>query len=100
MKSALLRIYLKQNSTCHGKSVHEAVLELLRDSGVSGATLLRGIEGYGTDGKIHTLKILEWSNELPAVVEAVDDEEKTGVLVPKLREIAGKKLMTTGSRDS
>ncbi|AKB16998.1 MULTISPECIES: DUF190 domain-containing protein [unclassified Methanosarcina] len=94
MSSALLRIYLKQNSTYHGKSIHEAVLELLRDSGIIGATLLRGIEGYGTDGKIHTLKILELSNGLPVVVEAVDSEEKIRALVPKLREIVGKELMT------
>ena len=94
MSSALLRIYLKQNTTYYGKSVHEAVLELLRDSGIRGATLLRGIEGYGTDGKIHTLKILEWSNELPVVVEAVDKEEKIRALVPQLREIVGKELMT------
>ncbi|MFZ2498114.1 DUF190 domain-containing protein [Methanosarcina sp.] len=94
MSSALLCIYLKQTSTQHGKSVHKAVLELLRDSDISGATLLRGIEGYGTDGKIHTLKILELSNDLPVVVEAVDREEKIRALVPKLREIVGKELMT------
>ena len=68
--------------------------ELLRDSNIRGATLLRGIEGYGTDGKIHTLKILEWSNDLPVVVETVDNEEKIRALVPKLREIVGKELMT------
>ncbi|WP_440946236.1 DUF190 domain-containing protein [Methanosarcina sp. T3] len=94
MQSALLRIYLKQNATYHGKSVHEAVLELLRDSGIGGATLLRGIEGYGEDGKIHTLKILNLSYDLPVVVEAVDSEEKIRALVPKLREIVGKELMT------
>ena len=94
MSVALLRIYLKQNSTYHGKSVHEAVLELLRDSGISGATLLRGIEGYGTDGKIHTLKILELSSDLPVVVEAVDSEEKLRTLVPQLKEIVGKELIT------
>ncbi|AAM03653.1 TPA: DUF190 domain-containing protein [Methanosarcina acetivorans] len=94
MQSALLRIYLKQNVTYHGKSVHEAILELLRDSGISGATLLRGIEGYGADGKIHTLKILNLSNDLPVVVEAVDEEEKIRALVPKLREIIGEELMT------
>ena len=94
MPSALLRIYLKQNSTYHGKSVHEAVLKFLLDSGIRGATLLRGIEGYGADRKIHTLKILELSNDLPVVVEAVDDEEKIRALVPQLREIIGKELMT------
>lgn len=94
MKFVLLRIYLKQNSTYHGKSVHEAVFELLRDSGISGATLLRGIEGYGEDGKIHTLKILNLSIELPVVVETVGNEEKIRALVPKLREIVGKELMT------
>ncbi|AKB76325.1 hypothetical protein MSLAZ_3064 [Methanosarcina lacustris Z-7289] len=62
MVSALLRIYLKQNATYQGKSIHEAVLELLRDSNIRGATLLRGIEGYGTDGKIHTVNYppLKW----------------------------------------
>ncbi|AKB34764.1 hypothetical protein MSSAC_0174 [Methanosarcina siciliae C2J] len=94
MQSVLLRIYLKQNTTYQDKSVHEAVLELLRDSGVNGATLLRGIEGYGADGKIHTLKILNLSNDLPVVVEAVDSEGKIRALVPKLKEIVGKELMT------
>ena len=94
MPSVLLRVYLKQNATFHGKSVHEKVLEFLRDSGISGATLLRGIEGYGTDKRSHTVKILELSHDLPVVVEAVDDEEKIRSLIPQLREIVGKELMT------
>lgn len=48
----------------------------------------------GQTEKIHTLKILEWSNELPVVVEAVDNEKIIRSLVPKLREIVGKELMT------
>lgn len=94
MSSALLRIYLKQNATYHGKSVHEKVIEFLRDSGINGSTLLRGIEGYGTDKKIHTVNILELSHELPVVVEAVDDEGKIRSLIPLLREIVGNELMT------
>ena len=94
MPFALLRIYLKQNATYHGKSVHVKVLEFLRDSGISGATLLRGVEGYGTDRKIYTVKILELSHDLPVVVETVDDEEKIRALIPQLREIVGKELMT------
>ncbi|AKB26555.1 hypothetical protein MSMTP_3086 [Methanosarcina sp. MTP4] len=94
MKSAILRIYLKDSSTYHGKSVHKTVLEFLRDSGIKGATLLRGIEGYGTDGKIRSLKVLALSNEIPLVIETVDEEEKLRPLIPKLREIVGKELMT------
>jgi PII-like signaling protein len=94
MKSVILRIYLKDSSTYHGKSVHETVLEFLRDSGIRGATLLRGIEGYGADGKIRSLKVLALSNEIPLVIETVDEEEKLRPLIPKLREIVGQELMT------
>lgn len=94
MPSALLRIYLKQNSTFHEKSIYEKVIEFLLDSGINGATLLRGIEGYGADKKIHTIKILELSHDLPVVMEVIDDEEKLRSLIPQLREIIGKELMT------
>jgi PII-like signaling protein len=50
-------------------NLHEKVIEFLRDSGISAAALLREIEGYETDRKIHTIKILELSYDLPVVVK-------------------------------
>lgn len=94
MPSALLRIYLKQNATFHDKSIHEKVIEFLLDSGIKGATLLRGIEGYGADKKIHTIKILELSHDLPVIMEVVDDEEKLRSIIPQLKVIVGEELMT------
>jgi len=94
MPSALLRIYLKQNATFHDESIYEKVIEFLLDSGINGATLLRGIEGYGADKKIHTIKVLQLSHDIPVVMEVIDDEEKLRSLIPQLREIVGNELMT------
>ncbi len=94
MKAVLLRIYLSENDTYNGRSAHHAVIEYLKDSYVAGATVIHGIEGYGVHSNIHTASILRLGVDLPLIVEAVDTEERIRPLLPKLREMVPKELMT------
>ncbi len=94
MKAVLLRIYLSENDTYKGRSAHHAVIEYLKDSYVAGATVIHGIEGYGVHSNIHTASILRLGVDLPLIVEAVDTEDKIRPLIPKLREMVPKDLMT------
>ena len=94
MKAVLLRIYLSENDTYKGRSAHHAVLEYLKDSHIAGATVIHGIEGYGVHSNIHTASILRLGVDLPLIVEAVDTDEKIRPLLPKLREMVPKELMT------
>ncbi|WP_135609639.1 DUF190 domain-containing protein [Methanococcoides sp. AM1] len=94
MTSAILRIYLSENDCCDGKPAHEMILEFMRDSNISGATVLHGIEGYGVHSKIHTTSILRLSTDLPIIVEAVDSEEKIRKILPELCRMIPKELIT------
>ena len=94
MKAVLLRIYLSENDTYKGRSAHHAIIEYLKDSYVAGATVIHGIEGYGVHSNIHTASILRLGVDLPLIVEAVDTEDKIRPLIPKLREMVPKDLMT------
>ena len=94
MRAALLRIYISENDTYKGKSAHSQIIEFLRDSGVSGATALHGIEGYGVHSKIHTASILRLAGDLPVIVEAVENEDKIRPLIPKVKEMVPGELIT------
>ena len=94
MKAVLLRIYLSENDTYNGRSAHHVILEYLKDSYVAGATVIHGIEGYGVHSNIHTASILRLGVDLPLIVEAVDTDEMIRPLLPKLREMVPKELMT------
>ncbi len=94
MRSVILTIYLSENDTCHGRAAYEAIVEYLRDSGIAGATVLHGFEGYGVHSKIHTANILRLGADLPIVIMAVDTQEKVKNVIPVLREMVPKELIT------
>jgi uncharacterized protein len=72
--AVLLRVHTSERDKCGGKPFYEAVILKAREMGLKGATVLRGVIGYGHDSQIHTSKILDLSMDLPLVVEIVDDE--------------------------
>ncbi len=76
MNSLILRIYISENDSCKGMAAHEAIIELMRDKKIAGATVLHGIEGYGMHSKIHTSNILRLESQLPIMIEAIDSEKK------------------------
>lgn len=72
----LLRIFVGESDRCGGHALHEAVVRKARELGLAGATVWRGIEGFGARSRIHTAKILRLSEDLPMVIELVDSDEK------------------------
>ncbi len=73
----LLRIFLGESDKIDHRPLYEVIVESARKEGLAGATVLRGVEGYGARSRtIHTAKILRLSEDLPIVVELVDTEEK------------------------
>lgn len=80
----LLRIFVGESDRVHGRALYEALVRRARELGLAGATVLRGIEGYGARSRIHTAKILRLSEDLPVVVEIVDSEAKIRAALPEL----------------
>ena len=78
----LLRIFLGEADRLDGKPLYELIVTKARELGLAGATVLRGVEGFGARSRIHTAKILRLSEDLPLVVEIVDLEEKIKSFMP------------------
>lgn len=90
----LLRIFIGESDTWHGKPLYEAIVERARTEGLAGATVLRGIEGFGADSRLHTSRILRLSEDLPVVIEIVDTEENVDRILPALDEMVGEGMIT------
>jgi len=80
----LLRIFIGESDRCDGQPLYEALVKKARALGLAGATVWRGIEGYGARSRIHTAKILRLSEDLPVILEIVDSEEKIRAALPDL----------------
>jgi PII-like signaling protein len=72
----LLRIFVGESDRYRGRPLYEAIVHRAHELGLAGATVWRGIEGYGAASRIHTAKILRLSEDLPVLIEIVDTEEK------------------------
>lgn len=83
----LLRIFVGESDHWHGRPLYQAVVELLRREGLAGATVVRGVEGFGAHSRIHTARILRLSEDLPVVIEVVDSTERIQAVLPKLDEM-------------
>jgi PII-like signaling protein len=90
----LLRLYIGESDTWHGKPLYQAIVERVREEGLAGATVLRGIEGFGADSRLHTSRILRLSEDLPVVIEIVDTPQQIDRVVPILDEMVGEGMLT------
>jgi PII-like signaling protein len=90
----LLRIFVGESDRWHGKPLYQAIVERVRQEGLAGATVLRGIEGFGADSRLHTARILRLSEDLPVVVEIVDSPEQIERILPILDEMVGEGMVT------
>ena len=79
----LLRIFVGESDRCDGKALYEALVRKAHELGLAGATVWRGIEGFGAASRIHTAKILRLSEDLPILIEIVDSEEKIRAALPQ-----------------
>ena len=93
-ESRLLRLYIGESDTWHGRPLYDAVVRRARELGIAGATVVRGIEGYGANSHLHTARILRLSEDLPVVVEIVDLAERVERLLPVLDEMLGDGMLT------
>ncbi len=93
-EAELLRIFIGESDHFGQKPLYEAIVEEARKQGMAGATVLRGLAGFGAHSRLHTAKILRLSEDLPLVVEIVDTPEKIEELLPKLDEMIDEGLVT------
>ena len=91
----LLRIYISESDRDDGHPLDEAIVDVLRAAGISGATVIRGMAGYGGSAVLHTTHVLRLSEDLPLVIEAADTAEKIEAVLPRLVEMAGDAVITT-----
>ena len=91
----LLRVFLGESDKHHGRPLHEAIVLKARELHLAGATVVRGIMGYGQHSRLHTAKILRLSEDLPIIVEIVDREEKMAPLLSWLDATLDEGLVTT-----
>ena len=90
----LMRIHIGERDKHHGRPLYEAIVHLLRERHFAGATVLRGIAGFGANARLHTEKVLRLSLDLPLIIECVDTEEKIQSILPELDDMIGGGLIT------
>jgi uncharacterized protein len=86
-EAKLLRIFVGESDLISHVPVYEKIVLEARKAGLAGATVTKGISGFGASSRIHTTKLLRLSEDLPLVVEIVDSEEKIEQFIPTLNEI-------------
>ena len=90
----LLRIFIGENDKYEGQPLYEWIVRKARECGLAGATVLRGLEGFGAHSRLHTAKILRLSSDLPIVVEIVDTGEKIELFLPLIDDAVVEGLAT------
>lgn len=90
----LLRIFIGESDRWEGMPLYEAIVRKVREEGLAGATVIRGIEGFGAHSRIHTARILRLSEDLPIVVEVVDRAERIDAILPALDGMIDEGLVT------
>ena len=86
-------IYVGEDHQYHGQSLYSAILNFLFYHGISGASVVRGIAGFGADHHLHTMRIEVLTQDLPIKVEFIETPEKVAEVLPKLHELAGTGLI-------
>lgn len=92
-KAAKVTIYLSDGAKHHGVPVYTSLLDFLFHSGVAGATVLKGVAGFGHAHRIHSAHILEISDHLPIRIEFVESREKVEAILPELQKRTGSGLI-------
>ena len=90
----LLRIFIGERDHCKGKPLYEAIVLKARELNLAGATVLKGIMGYGASSRLHTSKVLRLSEDMPLIIEIVDTEEKLDLIMPFLEQTVTEGLIT------
>ncbi|MDT8067352.1 MAG: DUF190 domain-containing protein [Terriglobia bacterium] len=84
-----MAVYVMEGESYHGAPVYSAILDFLFYRGISGATVTRGIAGFGTDHKLHTSRLVDLADKMPIKIEFIESAEKVAEILPKLSDIVG-----------
>lgn len=94
-KAKMLRIYFGEDDKWQNKPLYRVIVEKCRELDIAGATVLRGIAGYGASTLIHQAHLLSFSHDAPVMVSVIDSDEKIQKLIPFLDEVVGDGLIAT-----
>ena len=98
-QARMLRIHFGEDDKWQGKPLHEAIVATCQELGIAGATVYRGIEGYGTSTRIHHASQWGLSKDAPIVVNIIDTEEQIEKLIPHLDQMVNEGLIATSRVD-
>ena len=93
-ENVLMRIFIGEHDRYEHRPLYEALVELLRKEGFAGATVLRGLCGFGANRVCHTQQLLDLSADLPLIVEVVDSVEKINATMPRIDAMMGGGMIT------
>src|SRR5450631_1285468 len=93
-EKVLMRIFIGESDRHEHLPLYEALVELLRSEGFAGATVLRGISGFGAHSVYHTQKLLDLSADLPLIIEVIDSQEKIDAVMPQIDAMMGGGMIT------
>lgn len=93
-KAKRLRIYIGESDHWKHKTLYQAIVHKAKELDMAGATVFRGLMGYGANSRIHSAGIIELSSDLPILIEIIDSEEYINKLLPYLDEMMEEGLMT------
>jgi uncharacterized protein len=93
-KAKMLRIHFGEDDKWNEKPLYRAIVEKCRELDIAGATVFRGVEGYGASTLIHRPHLLSFSSDAPMMVSVIDSEDKVQKLIPYLDKMVGEGLIT------
>ncbi len=93
-EAKLLRVFIGESDKFEGRPLYQAIVERARQRELSGATVLRGYLGYGANSRIHSARIMRLSEDLPMVIEIVDEPERIAAFAAELDGMIGEGLVT------
>jgi len=93
-RGKLLRIFVDEEDRWHGKPLYAAIVDALKADGFAGATVLKGIEGFGSHKAVHSARAVDFSTNLPVLIEVFESEEKISAFIPALRSMMREGLIT------
>ncbi len=90
----LMRVFVGEADKHEGRPLYQALVEMLREEKIAGATVLRGIMGFGAKSHLHTSNLLRLSQDLPIVIEVVDTRENIERVLPRIDDMCEEGLVT------
>jgi uncharacterized protein len=94
VEGQLLRIFVGEDAQWGIAPLYSAIVELLRRENVAGASVFRGVEGFGSHHEIHLNRLFAFGAKLPILIEVVDREERIAALIPRLEAMIGEGVIT------